>query len=1000
MVKINNMILGACMALALAGTTNVYAQTGRQDDNRLIGECRSLFASGSYGQAGMLLDRVSKDQKLASAQEIDYMKAVIAANNDIVSAKPLLASFLQKYDGSVYADRILAYYGEACIATRDFDNALSALDECDMLNLVKAESDRAEMNYMIALYRCGLISEADVQLKRCSETCPNDMKEEWLFYKAFSDYQNGRYDEAQSLFTLFLDGRHQEEARLYLAQMASENGQQAAFDVLDMKGLAELEGDSAISLEAMRLLGENSLKQGDSRAAADILLDYIDKAGDKVQPRDRYLTGLALYEMQEWDATIDCLAPVSEENGEMAQSAALYMGLAAMNNGDRQMARMSFQRAWQIPGRDDVREQALYNYSMLLHESQASPFGDAVQAMETFLNDYPKSVHADKVMQCLAQEYEYTSNYDAALASISRIKNPGNKIMDSKQKLLIQKALDEFSNGKYDQSASLLTEAEQIGQFDASRTRELLFWRAESYYRLGQNDKAERDWNRCLASGSSNDRTGALANYGLGYMSFNRGSYGEAANRMQKALAVKGGLEQSFQADAYLRLADCQLNLKQYSNALATYQKVLSMNSDQSDYALAKCATVNGLMQRYSDKIACLERLTREYPKSQYVPQAMFDMGTTYQQTGDSKNAIVMFQRVMKSYPSLDLSRRAAVETALAYYRMDDYDNAIRMYRKVIEDYPGSAEARTAMADLRSIYVEKGDAGSFIAYTQKMGGSATLALDQQDSLSYAAAESIYGKGDTASALRLFSEYLTKYPDGAFKADAQYYSAVIYEKNNDYDKAIDNYLEAAGVENSRFATDALSNAAALAYSVGDWETSTDHYIRLYRKASDPGLRETCAERIVLSAGQIDEHAAVLEFYDAAAKGKKNSQQLTDMKYYKAKALLAKSDKGKELHSLLEELSKDTRSQNGAECDYLLSQLLYDQGNASKAQDNIMELMAQGTPHLYWLSRSLILLSDILKEQGKDTEARQYLLSLQANYTEKDDIAGMIEERLNK
>ena len=49
-------------------------------------------------------------------------------------------------------------------------------------------------------------------------------------------------------------------------------------------------------------------------------------------------------------------------------------------------------------------------------------------------------------------------------------------------------------------------------------------------------------------------------------------------------------------------------------------------------------------------------------------------------------------------------------------------------------------------------------------------------------------------------------------------------------------------------------------------------------------------------------------------------------------------------------------------------------------------------------MYWLARSFILLSDICKAQGKDVEARQYLLSLKNNYTENDDIAQMIEERL--
>jgi hypothetical protein len=41
---------------------------------------------------------------------------------------------------------------------------------------------------------------------------------------------------------------------------------------------------------------------------------------------------------------------------------------------------------------------------------------------------------------------------------------------------------------------------------------------------------------------------------------------------------------------------------------------------------------------------------------------------------------------------------------------------------------------------------------------------------------------------------------------------------------------------------------------------------------------------------------------------------------------------------------------------------------------------------------------VLLSDVYAAQGKNMEARQYLLSLKQNYQADDDIAGMIEERL--
>ena len=54
----------------------------------------------------------------------------------------------------------------------------------------------------------------------------------------------------------------------------------------------------------------------------------------------------------------------------------------------------------------------------------------------------------------------------------------------------------------------------------------------------------------------------------------------------------------------------------------------------------------------------------------------------------------------------------------------------------------------------------------------------------------------------------------------------------------------------------------------------------------------------------------------------------------------------------------------------------------------------------TPHTYWLARSFVLLADVYMKLGRNLDAKQYLLSLKQNYQADDDIAGMIESRLEK
>jgi hypothetical protein len=46
-----------------------------------------------------------------------------------------------------------------------------------------------------------------------------------------------------------------------------------------------------------------------------------------------------------------------------------------------------------------------------------------------------------------------------------------------------------------------------------------------------------------------------------------------------------------------------------------------------------------------------------------------------------------------------------------------------------------------------------------------------------------------------------------------------------------------------------------------------------------------------------------------------------------------------------------------------------------------------------------SRSFVLLADVYIRQNNDFQAKQYLLSLQKNYTNPDEIQTLITDRLN-
>lgn len=1001
------LIINAVFLVMAGMPCQAWAQARVGDDtSRMLDECRSLFEQGDFNAAGAVLDNWQSKggaKGITRTEETDYMSTVIKAEKDIVNALPVLEEFIAKYPKSMYCNRMYALMGSSYFTRHDYAKALECFDKSDPLLLTDADTKRLLRQSAIALIRTGRVQEGYMQLEILERITDYPEKDEDLvFYSAFVDYVNGNDEQARMGFEHSLESRHAEEARLYLADMDINKGGDPVKAYGTAREIAELSQDPSIKAEAGRIMGEYWYREGNYSKAAQFLDEYV--KADTIADRryDLYLLGISQYRSGNMDGAVSSLSKVLGDQDAVSQNAALHMGLAALNKGNKDMARMSFELAASIPGKPQVREQALYNYAMVLHETAYSPFAESVTTFERFLNEYPESAYAEQVSEYLVDEYMSTASYDAALASIEKIKNPDSKILSAKMQLMYRKAIDLIASGNYQEATPLLTNVISLDSHDRKTAAQAMYWRGECYYRLDEMSKAEADYYRFLSqAGNEISQNSCLANYGLGYIYYNDKSYDKAWRVLRTVIqnAQMAGLPSNITADAALRAGDCMFFERQYEQACEYYGMAMNLDSSTGDYALYQTATVNGLQRDYRLKISNMDKLVRTYPESPYIPAALYEEGRAYQQTDQPEAAIGVFQKIKSDYPNTDLARKASAEMALIYYQTDKYDEAIAAYKEVISLYPGSDEARTALADLKSIYVDKGDVNSYLSYAENVGQSSPIAVSERDSLTYTAAESLFSRGDKTQAAQRFKEYLEQYPNGAFAANAWYYQGLILEENNDYDNAYESYMHAASFTDSRFCESALDRAASMAWNVGDRETSLDAYIRLYNKTVDASRQRRSLYCIVSSAGQIEEYDAVLEYADIALRQITATDQKTEVKYWKAKALLAGKNYS-QARPVLEELSKDTRSAWGAESDYLLSQMLFDNGDKAGAEKVIMSFIQEGTPHMYWLARSFILLSDIYKSQGKDVEARQYLLSLKSNYTSQDDdIADMIASRLN-
>ncbi|HZK03387.1 MAG TPA: tetratricopeptide repeat protein [Bacteroidaceae bacterium] len=972
---------------------------------RYFQEGVSLFENGDYNAAKREFEKwryngLSNKTSKTRIHKVDYMTAVIESELDSINARLILGKFIDKYPGSVWMNRIVALMGSACFNQGDYMEALAWFDKCEPEQLNKKECSRMILHQAVSLIKTNRVSQGYIMLSALS-IMGSDYSDEIIYYKAYSDYFEGRLEAAANGFRQSIESlEFSNWSLLYLSEISLRNN-----DYSESANLARaiLESDPEISIrvEALRVLGESLSGLKNFGEAEAVLLEY-DRESNSPQRSTIYQLGMSKYYNKDYNGAIEYLQRITFELDELAQYAYLHIALCALELNENNKARLAFEQASLIPGNQSVREQAMYNLALSVHETSYSPFAESVTVFEKFLNEFPASTYTDNVNSYLTDVYMSTNSYEAALSSIEKIRNPGPSILEAKQQLLYRKGIEQYVGGRYDDVTECMSEAIDLATYNKQTAADSYFWRAETFYREGQYTKAASDYYQYLTL--TDNRGGeyyGLSMYGLGYVAYQQKNYSKALSEWKQFLRLTDTekVSKGVVADIYARIGDCYFYDRQYNQAFDFYSKSVDANFPSGDYPLFQMGLVNGLRKNYAGKIDMLNRLTSEYPRSIFVISALYEQGRAYQQLEMSDNAIQTFQRIVDDYPLSDLARKSLAEISLILYQKDQFDEAIKSYKKVIDTYPGSEESRLALSDLRSIYIEIGNVQEFISYTSQIQDAIPLNIDEKDSLTYAAAEKSFSRGDKNSAKESFSSYIEQFPKGAFNANAKYYLGLLYQEDNDYENALDYYLSASEYKHSRFSEEALDRAAELSYAVGDFETSFRTYVQLSQKVVSGERVRYSNMGALRSADKLGRNIDVIQYVDKLLQTNLNETEQVEIRYYRAKALIRENLFDQAIVDLTM-LKSDTRSLFGAESHYLLSQLYYDSEKLDEAEANILNFISEGTPHSYWLARSFILLSDIYKSQGKSIEARQYLLSLRQNYTGKDDISEMISERLTK
>jgi TolA-binding protein len=748
------------------------------------------------------------------------------------------------------------------------------------------------------------------------------------------------------------------------------------------------------AVELYRFIGDAYYNKGNYKEA----LPYLEKysTGAKASAReDKYQLAYCYYQTSDIDKAIKIFLEIKASNDLLSQNIWFMLGDCYLQKGDKKRSQLGFAEASKMDFDKKIKEEALFNYAVLAYETSYSPFGEVIAAFQEYIDLYPGSDKIQEAYDFLVATFLQIKNYKAALASLDKIRNKDTRLEEAYQRVSFFRGMELFKNMEIEASVDMFDKSLKYEKYNRSLRARAIYWRGEAWYRLARYDKAKSDYEEFMGiPGSMLISEYNLVRYNLGYTLFNLKDYKNALNHFKTFESESTNIVPELMTDANNRIADCYYIITNYPMAIRYYDKVIEYGKLSADYAMFQKGFSLGLMNDQKGKIEVLSSLAGKFPNSSYVPNSIFERGRARLILEDFAKGEEDFNKVISSYPSSPFVPRSIVQLGLLYYNLGDNDKAIAQFKKVIENFKSTTEARDAMTGLRNTYVDNNEVEAYFAYVKTLDGYGDINQAEKDSLLYTSAENLYitGKYDKASAL--FRNYLTEFPNGSFKLNAQFYLAESLRPAGNNDEALKLYEKVAEEPNNQFIEQSLIAASAILFDKEDYSASLEYYEKLEKVAGNSENLMIAIKGQLRSSFQAGDAQKTIS---AAAKilgtEKIPEELLREATFMSAKANYSLNNYEIALKEF-RKVATEITSIEGAESKYRVAEILYKNGQTAESEKVISEFIDQNTPHQFWMARMFLLLADISIKKGDILQARATLQSLKDYYSVDND--GILDE----
>ncbi len=750
--------------------------------------------------------------------------------------------------------------------------------------------------------------------------------------------------------------------------------------------------------EIRLLLGQTYFKRGLYSQALPHLAFY-EANTPRLTQEEFYQLAFTQYKLGMYQTAVKTFMEIALLESKLGQLVNYYMADSYVHLGDLASARSAFRKVSGMDYEKSMQAEAVFNYGKL--SAQLNFDREAINTLVKIDKNSPFFTEARKIINEILL---YSADYSNSISIMESLSDWSDDLQATYQIIAYKKAVQLIREQNYRDARAHLDKSNRY-IVNGHLHRNGLYWRGYMLGREGQHRNSITALDQYLEAmrgqNHVDDEASTMtAHYFQAYNYLKLNDFNRAAQHFKNTITSINNNRQQISnteitdrlyPDAVVRAGDCLFRLNKYEEAYTFYDNAVKNKLGNYDYAQYQKALILGLTNRPYDKINVLEDLIRTQPRSDLADDALFQLGETYLTTGNLNPASQAFSTLVSQYKGRSpLINASLLKLGLITFNLGDSRKALGYYKDVFNNQSNAKESQEALTAIEEIYIRDiGDSDAYFKFVQSIPGY-QLTDFKRDSLNYQIARSRYDQGDYDRAIELFSDYLTKNPNGIYKLEAYYYRAESRSITRKFSDALKDYNYLIVMGFNPYYHNSLRKAGIIAYNYEQDFSRAYQYFSALSEAPVP--KDQLFEANIgamRSAFRLSDHEGVIKFAPKVIVDDLTTESEIESAYY----YLGKSYFNTGSFANAMEVFKkieNVNSNQAAEATYLMALIHMRQGRTNEAEQTIEMITEMKSNYPQWVARSIILYGEIYLSKNDVFNARAALEAVIENFSDNEGI----------